>query len=141
MEIKLKYVRNIKPIEKISVGDWIDLRCAETIHLEKNQFYIIPLGVAMKLPDGYEGIIAPRSSTYKKWGIIAVNSIGIIDNSYCGNNDEWSFPCLALRDTVIYKNDRICQFRIIKNMGDIKIKVTDKLSDKNRGGFGSTGAQ
>ena len=101
----------------------------------------IPLGVAMELPAGYEAIIAPRSSTFKKWGIMSVNSIGIIDNSYKGDNDEWGFPVIAFRETIIYKNDRICQFRIQKNMEEVTLKEVASLNNKDRGGFGSTGSR
>ena len=125
--------------EAIENGDWIDLRSAETVEMNAGEFRTISLGVSMKLPDGYEAHVAPRSSTFKKWGILLVNSIGIIDNSYCGDRDIWGFPALAMRKTTIYEGDRICQFRIVKKQPDIKF-VEDSLEDnKNRGGFGSTG--
>lgn len=138
--IKVKYHdRDIEQIEKISVGDWIDLRAAETVSLKKDDFKIISLGVSMKLPDGYEAHIVPRSSTFKKWGILQTNGVGIIDNSYSGDGDIWGMPVLAMRDTIIKKNDRICQFRIVKKMGKVNFKKVIRLSGKNRGGFGSTG--
>lgn len=137
--IKIKYLARITPLEKISVGDWIDLRCAEDIEMKAGEFRIIPLGVAMELPKGYEAIIAPRSSTFKRYGIIAVNSIGIIDNSYCGNDDQWGFVALAMRDTVIHKDDRICQFRLLKNQEQVEFVTVEDLGNENRNGFGSTG--
>lgn len=138
-EIKVKYFNGVEPLEKIAVGDWIDLRASERVELKAGEFKLIPLGVAMKLPDGYEAIMAPRSSTLKKFGIIQGNSIGVIDNSYSGDSDEWLFPAVAFRDTVIEKNDRICQFRIVKNQPSIRFKKVFKLDNKSRGGFGSTG--
>lgn len=141
MDIKVKYIRNIKPIVVENNGDWIDLRAGETCRLSQGDTMTIPLGVAMELPEGYEAIIAPRSSTFKKWGIMSVNSIGIIDNSYKGDNDEWGFPVIAFRETIIYKNDRICQFRIQKNMEEVTLKEVANLNNKDRGGFGSTGSR
>lgn len=138
--IKIKYFTDrINKIEKISIGDWIDLRAAETIKLKKGEFTLIPLGVGMILPKGYEAHVVPRSSTFKNYYIVQTNSIGIIDNSYCGNNDQWMMPVYATRDTVINMNDRICQFRIVKNQPKLKFKVVDILSNKDRNGFGSTG--
>ena len=138
--IKIKYFTDkIDKIEKISIGDWIDLRSAESFSLKQGEFVLIPLGVGMILPKGYEAHVVPRSSTFKNYYIIQTNSIGIIDNSYCGNNDQWMMPVYATRDTVINMNDRICQFRIVKNQPKLKFKVVDILSNKDRNGFGSTG--
>lgn len=137
--IKIKYLRNIQKIEKFNVGDWIDLRAAETVAMVKGEFCMIPLGVAMELPEGYEALVAPRSSTFKKLGIILANSIGIIDETYKGDNDEWHFLAYALRDTVIHKNERICQFRIIQHQPLILLKEVDHLGNQDRGGIGSTG--
>ena len=120
-------------------SDWIDLRSAEDIELKKGEFKLINLGVAMKLPNGYEAHIVPRSSTYKNFGIIQANHMGIIDESYCGDNDFWRFPAIAMRDTVIHKNDRICQFRIMKHQPFIEFEEVEILGEKDRGGFGSTG--
>ena len=131
----------VLPPEHIDIGDWIDLRCAKSIVLAKGQFMIIPLGIAMKIPDGYESILAPRSSTCKKFGIIQANSIGVLDNSFAGDNDEWGMPVIAVRDTEIQFNDRICQFRIQKKQPTIKFVVVDKLGGEDRGGFGSTGTK
>ena len=138
--IKIKYFdQEIEKIKKINKGDWIDLRSAETVALKKGEYYLIRLGVGMILPDGYEAHIVPRSSTPSKFGIICANSMGIIDNSYSGDSDEWLFPAVALRDTVILKNDRICQFRIVKNQPEIVFSEVDHLGEKSRGGIGSTG--
>lgn len=139
MEIKIKYWNGMNPLELIEQGDWIDLRSRETISLATGNYYEIPLGVAMKLPVDYEAIVAPRSSTFKKYGVIQTNSIGIIDNSYCGDNDEWKMPVIATRKTVIQAGDRICQFRIQKKMTKPSLKTVSHLSDNDRGGFGSTG--
>lgn len=138
--IKIKYFdQEIEKIKKITKGDWIDLRSAESVALKKGEYYLIRLGVGMILPDGYEAHIVPRSSTPSKFGIICANSMGIIDNSYSGDADEWMFPAVAIRDTVILKNDRICQFRIVKNQPEIVFNEVDHLGEKSRGGIGSTG--
>ena len=138
-EIKIKYLRNIKPIEIFSQGDWIDLRAGQDITLNAGDEAVIPLGVAMELPLGYEAIVAPRSSTFKKWGILQTNSIGIIDESYRGDNDEWCMPVVAIRPTKIHKNDRICQFRIIRHQPLLVLTEVDTLGNPDRQGFGSTG--
>jgi len=138
--IQIKYHNNnIDKIEKISKGDWIDLRAAETVELKAGEFKIVSLGVSMKLPDGYEAHIVPRSSTFKKWGILQTNHMGVIDNSYSGDNDIWGMPVLAMKDTVITENDRICQFRIVEKMMDVQFEEVEKLTGQDRGGFGSTG--
>lgn len=140
--ILIKYFTDgIKPLNKKEIGDWIDLRAAEDVELKKGEFRLIPLGVGMKLPYGYEANIVPRSSTYKNFKIIQTNSFAVIDNSYSGNDDQWMFPALAIEDTVIHKNDRICQFRINKIQNNIKFKTVDKLDERNRGGIGSSGVQ
>lgn len=140
--IKIKYFTN--EIDKLDyVGgnksDWIDLRAAEDIVLKTGQFKLIPLGVAMELPKGYEAHVVPRSSTFKNFGIIQVNSIGIIDESYCGDNDQWYMPVYATRNTVIHKNDRVCQFRIVEHQPKLTFEEVQNLNKNNRGGFGSTG--
>lgn len=140
LKIFIKYHTDITHIEKIAVGDWIDLRAAEDITMKKGDFKIISLGVSMKLPEGYEAHLLPRSSTCKKFSIVSANSQGIIDNSYCGDNDVWGMPVLAVADTFIPKDTRICQFRIEKTMPEVEIVEVDKLDDKDRGGFGSTGS-
>lgn len=139
-KILIKYVRSgLDKIEHIQTGDWIDLRIAEDVTLEAGEFKLIPLGVAMMLPKGYEALVVPRSSTFKKYGIIQANSVGLIDETYCGNNDEWHFPAYATRNISIPKNTRICQFRIIEHQPSVGIVEVTELSEVNRGGFGSTG--
>lgn len=137
--VKIKYHTDILPISEFENGDWIDLRAAEDVEMKAGEFRIISLGVSMKLPAGYEAHVVPRSSTCKKWGIIQANHMGVIDNSYCGNNDIWKFPAIAIRDTVIYKNDRICQFRIEKKQPKFSWDVVNQMDDPDRGGIGSTG--
>ena len=119
-------------------GDWIDLFTAEDTELKAFDFKLIPLGVAMKLPEGYEANVVPRSSTYKKWNVIQANSFGVIDNAYCGNDDQWMFPAIALKDTFIPKHTRICQFKIMKNQANVQFNIVHELEDKNRGGFDKT---
>ena len=139
--IKIKYFDDeIEKIEKIDKGDWIDLRAAETVELKQNEFKLIKLGIGMILPAGYEAHIVPRSSTFKNFGVIQTNHCGIVDESYCGDNDQWRFPAFALRNTVIHKNDRICQFRIVEKQPEVNFIEVEHLSEKSRGGFGSTGA-
>lgn len=143
MDIKIRYTNNETKykLEKISKGDWIDLRASETKELKQGEFAIIPLGVSMQLPEGYEAHLAPRSSTFKKWGIIQVNSVGVIDSSYCGNDDIWGMPVYVTRDTTIAEGDRICQFRIMECQPNINFIEVDSLEGENRGGFGSTGTR
>lgn len=138
--LKIKYFsKDIQKIEKIEKGDWIDLRSVIDIQLHQGDFTLIPLGIGMILPEGYEAHIVPRSSTFKNYGILQTNGIGIIDNSYSGENDEWKMPVLAMKDTVIHKNDRICQFRIMPKMQELHIQEVSHLNPVSRGGFGSTG--
>ena len=137
--IKVKYLKDIQKIERFNVGDWIDLRSAEDITMKAGEYRMIPLGVAMELPSGYEALVAPRSSTFKKYGLILANSIGIIDEAYKGENDEWNFLAYAVRDTRIRKNERICQFRIIQHQPLIHLQEVDSLGNADRGGIGSTG--
>lgn len=138
--IKIKYHNSeLKKLEKIFVGDWIDLRAAEDVSMKAGEFKLISLGVSMKLPEEYEAHIVPRSSTFKTWGIIQTNHMGVVDNAYSGNNDIWRFPAYATRDTEIKINDRICQFRIVRRQPMIQFFEVDDLGDTDRGGFGSTG--
>lgn len=137
--IPVKYHADIHPLEKTAKGDWIDLRVAEDVELAAGESKCISLGISMKLPEGYEALVIPRSSTFKHWGIIQTNHIGLIDNSYCGNDDVWMFPALATRDVLIEKNSRICQFRIQKKMDDLNFIPVNEMEDENRGGFGSSG--
>ena len=139
LTIDIKYHGDVKPIEMMPNGDWVDLRAAETVNMWEGEYRLISLGVSMKLPEGYEAHIVPRSSTFRHWGIIQANHMGVVDNSYCGNNDVWKFPAIALRDTTIYKNERICQFRIVKKQPTLMFNEVDKLTDEDRGGFGSSG--
>lgn len=140
-EIHIKYFSD--KIEKLQYiggkSDWIDLRAAEEIVLKAGEFKLIPLGVGMKLPEGYEAHVVPRSSTFKNFGVIQTNSMGVIDETYCGDEDQWFFPAYALRDTVIHVNDRICQFRIMKHQPEVVFIEEEHLGTENRGGFGSTG--
>lgn len=145
MDIKVKYlVPDLDSIEQKEGCDWIDLRCAETITINKGDYAMVRLGVAMKLPKGYEAYLVPRSSTYRKYGVIQTNGVGIIDESYCGDDDEWLMPVYALRNTQIRKGERICQFRIMKKMPTLSIIALtpdETLGSPNRGGFGSTGVK
>ena len=140
-EIKIRYFSD--EIERLRYidgkSDWVDLRSAADVEMRAGEFRLIPLGVAMELPEGYEAHIVPRSSTFKNFGIIQTNHCGIVDNSYCGNDDQWFMPAYALRDTKIRKNDRICQFRIVENQPKIVFTECEKLEGRNRGGLGSTG--
>lgn len=140
LKIKVKYFdQEIQELQKISVGDWVDLRSAERVELRAGQYHLIPLGVGMILPDGYEAHVLPRSSTPSKFGVIMANSMGVIDNSYSGDADEWKFPAVAIRDTIIEKGDRIAQFRLVKNQPSIEFETVAHLNEVSRGGIGSTG--
>ena len=142
-KIRIKYFTD--KIEKLDYidgkSDWIDLRASEEVELKAGDFKLIPLGVAMQIPQGYEGHLAPRSSTFKTWGLIQTNSVGVIDCSYCGDDDMWRMPVYATRDTVIHVNDRVAQFRIIENQPKIVFEEVERLGNDSRGGFGSTGKQ
>lgn len=142
-KIKIQYLNeDISKLEYIDgKSDWIDLRCAEKVELKSGEFKLIHLGVAMELPKGYEAHICPRSSTFKNFGIIQANSMGIVDETYCGPSDWWYFPAIALRDTVIEANERICQFRIEKHQPQIVFEEVEKLDNADRGGIGSTGTK
>ena len=139
-DLKIKYFeKDLEKLNKIAVGDWIDLRSAENVELKAGDYYTIRLGVGMILPDGYEAHVLPRSSTPGRFGIMCANSMGIIDNSYSGDADEWRFPVVAIRDTTIRKGDRIAQFRIMRNQPIITFETVDHLNEISRGGIGSTG--
>ena len=120
-------------------SDWIDLRASEDVDMKAGEWKLIPLGVAIKLPEGYEAHVVPRSSTFKNYGLIQTNHMGVIDCSYCGDNDQWFVPMYAMRDTHIGLNERICQFRIMKNQPALRFEEVEHLSEADRGGFGSTG--
>ena len=140
--IKIRYTREgVTPMEKYSNGDWIDLRAGVDMALTKGELALIPLGVAMQLPEGYEALVAPRSSSARKFNILQANSIGIIDETYCGDNDEWMLSVLPLENTMIHKNDRICQFRIIEHQPPLVFDAVEYLNNEDRGGFGSTGTK
>ena len=147
MKLKVKFFdpelyvgeRALKKIGEKS--DWIDLRARKTLTLRKGDFFLIPLGVAMQLPNGYEAHIVPRSSTFMKWGIIQTNHMGVVDETYCGDGDEWLMPVLATRDTVINKGDRICQFRIMEHQPEFDFDIVESLNNADRGGIGSTGTK
>ena len=142
-QIKIKYFTD--KIDKLAYidgkSDWIDLRASEEVTLKQGEFALVPLGVAMELPKGYEAHIVPRSSTYKNFGVIQANHCGVVDGSYCGDNDMWRMPVIAMRDTQIHVNDRICQFRIMKNQPEILFEDVEPLEGTDRGGFGTTGKQ
>ncbi|MDO5538478.1 MAG: deoxyuridine 5'-triphosphate nucleotidohydrolase [Eubacteriales bacterium] len=140
-KIQIKYFTDkIEPLRYIDgKSDWIDLRASEDVELKQGEFRLIPLGIAMKLPKGYEAHIVPRSSTFKNFGIIQTNHHGIVDETYCGDNDQWFMPVYAMRDTQIHVNDRICQFRIVEHQPAIEFEQVDHLEGADRGGFGSTG--
>lgn len=138
--IKIKYLSPyIDKIKQLDKSDWIDLRSSESISMKKGEFKLIPLGIAIELPQGYEAHIAPRSSTYKNFKIIQSNSVGVVDEEFKGNSDEWKFPAIAMEDTTINLNDRICQFRIVEKQPKILFMEVNDLENENRGGFGSTG--
>ena len=141
--IRVRYLSD--QIEKLqpptNSANWVDLRSAEDVELKKGDFRLISLGVAMKLPEGYEAHIVPRSSTYKNFGIIQANHHGVVDNSYCGDGDLWRMPVIAMRDTHIHINDRICQFRIERRQPDLIFEEVEHLDSEDRGGFGSTGVR
>lgn len=145
MRIKVKYFT--EDIPKLSYiggecqSNWVDLYSAEDVEMKKGEFRLIHLGVAMELPEGFEALIAPRSSTFKNFKIIQANSLGIIDGSYCGDNDQWMFPAIALEDTHIHVGDRICQFRIVRNQPSLFFFTVENLNNKDRGGIGSTGTR
>ena len=143
VQVIVKYFDKTLPeIKNINgaISDWIDLYIAEDVHLEKGDFKLIPLNVAIQLPIGYEALVVPRSSTFKKYGILQANSVGVIDETYCGDNDQWMFPAYATREVTIEKGTRVCQFRVFKHQPVIDFIAVDKLANNDRGGFGSTGA-
>ena len=150
MKIKIKYFENAKELNIIEKGNWCDLYANKDMFIPEGEKMMIPLGVAMQLPEGYEAHVVPRSSTFKTWGIIQTNHIGIIDNSYCGDNDQWFYPvyCLEPKNfidnqygTLIRKGDKIAQFRIIEVQPKLEFEKVELLGNKDRGGFGSTGSK
>ena len=150
MKIKIKYFDNAKELNMIEKGNWCDLYANKDMFIPEGERAMIPLGVAMELPEGYEAHVVPRSSTFKTWGIIQTNHIGIIDNSYCGDNDQWFYPAYCLEPknfidnqygTLIRKGDKIAQFRIIEVQPKLEFEKVELLGNKDRGGFGSTGSK
>ena len=139
-EVKVKYlVPGLEELRCVPGSDWVDLRAAEDITLKAGEFRLIPLGIAVALPEGYEAHVVPRSSTFKNYGLLQANSMGVVDDAYCGGGDQWRWPAYATRDVVIEKNTRLCQFRIVKNQPPLIFTAVDQLDAPNRGGFGSTG--
>lgn len=144
MKIRVKFIdKEVYPDGLVKIGgnrsDWIDLRARDDVYMKKGELKYIPLGVAIELPKGYEALVVPRSSTPKNFSVLEANSIGIIDESYCGDNDEWCFPAYAIENTLINKGDRICQFRIIEHQPELEFEVVESLNNANRGGIGSSG--
>lgn len=170
MKIKVKLLDENCKIEVFEQGDWFDLKVRCNVYMDQPQagtqytkgVYkyrdvtftsgILPLGIAMKLPKGYEAIVLPRSSTFKKYNILQSNSAGVIDYAYAGNTDEWGFPVTAMGSVEIPQYTRVCQFRIqlsqkatiwqkIKWLfsNKIKFEYVDDLNTEARGGFGTTG--
>ena len=141
LELKIHYLtEDIEPLTYVEgKSDWIDLRAAREISFEAGEFKLIPLGIAVKLPEGYEAHVAPRSSTFKNFGLLQVNGVGVVDSSYCGDHDEWFVPMLATRPVTVHRGDRICQFRIMENQPALRFVPVEHLSGEDRGGFGSTG--
>lgn len=137
--IRIKYLADIEEITQLSQGDWIDLCVSEDVIMNKGEFKLLPLGIAMELPHGYEAIVAPRSSTFKRYKILMANSIGVVDEAYHGNGDMWYFPAYATENITIAKGTRICQFRIIEHQPKITFTEVDDLGNEDRGGIGSTG--
>ena len=136
-DIKIRFTEQAYEVQRH--GAWIDLRSVEDYEYKKGDFFYINLGVNIKVPKGYEGLLAPRSSMFKNYGLIQTNSVGVIEDNYCGNNDVWMLPVYALKDGKITKGDRLCQFRTLKSMGHTHFTVVDDMEDCNRGGLGSTG--
>ena len=139
-EIRVKYlVDGLEELRCVPGSDWVDLRCAEDVTLKAGEFRLIPLGIAVALPEGYEAHVVPRSSTFKNYGLLQANSMGVVDGSYRGDGDQWRWPAYATRDVVIEKNTRLCQFRVVENQPPLTFTRVDRLDAPDRGGFGSTG--
>lgn len=141
LKIRIRYLSDA--VDRLAYidgkSDWIDLRAAETVSMKRGEHALIPLGVAMALPKGYEAIIAPRSSAFRRYGILQTNSIGVVDETFCGNGDEWKLPVYATRDCRIEANDRIAQFRVLEHQPSVVFEECGTLRGEDRGGFGSTG--
>ena len=143
LQLKVRYLEaDMPPLAYVEgKSDWIDLRAAREVSFEAGEFKLIPLGIAVQLPEGYEAHVAPRSSTFKNFGLLQVNSVGVVDSSYCGDADEWFVPMLATRPVTVHKGDRICQFRVMENQPPLVFTAVEHLEGEDRGGFGSTGAR
>lgn len=139
-ELKVKYLADgLEELRCVPGSDWVDLRCAADVELKAGEFRLIPLGVAIALPDGYEAHVVPRSSTFKNYGLLQANSMGVVDGSYRGDGDQWHWPAYATRDVKIEKNTRLCQFRVVENQPPLVFTRVERLDAPDRGGFGSTG--
>ena len=139
-ELKVRYLaEGLEELRQVPGSDWVDLRAAEDTVLKAGEFRLIPLGVAIALPEGYEAHVVPRSSTFKNYGLLQANSMGVVDGSYRGDGDQWRWPAYATRDVTIEKNTRLCQFRIVENQPPLRFLPVEHLDAPDRGGFGSTG--
>lgn len=140
MKLKIKEITEGCMPQALEQGDWIDLKAACDVVMFEGEYAVIPLGIAVELPKGYEAHIAPRSSTFRRYGVLCANSFGIIDNAYCGDGDQWGFPAYATKRTEIPKGSRICQFRVVESQPELELERVESLGNADRGGFGSTGA-
>ena len=143
MEAKLKIKYHVKELEKLRYidgkSDWIDLRVAENVSMKQGEYRLISMGISVEIPKGYEMLIVPRSSAYKNFGILQTNAMGVVDESFRGDNDIIHMPILAMRDTEIHINDRIGQFRLMPHQPEVHFIEVDHLDNEDRGGFGTTG--
>ena len=150
MNIRIKYFDEATKLKKIQKGNWIDVYANRDIFVKEGERAMIPLGFALELPRGWEAHLAPRSSTFKTWGIIQTNSVGVVDDTYIGDNDQWHMPvfCLKGKDieneikgSWIRKGDKIGQFRIMEVMPEIQFEEVKSFGNEDRGGFGTTGTK
>ena len=143
VEAKLKIKYHVKELEKLRYidgkSDWIDLRVAENVSMKQGEYRLISMGISVEIPKGYEMLIVPRSSAYKNFGILQTNAMGVVDESFCGDNDIIHMPILAMRDTEIHINDRIGQFRLMPHQPEVHFIEVEHLDNEDRGGFGTTG--
>ena len=154
MIIRIKYFDKATKLKKITKGNWIDVYANKDVFVKCGERAMVPLGFALELPEGWEGHLAPRSSTFKTWGIIQTNSVGVVDDTYIGDNDQWHMPVYCLqgkeiesengeevKGTWIRKGDKIGQFRIMEVMPEIEFEEVESFGNKDRGGFGTTGTK
>ena len=150
MKIRIKYFEGATKLKKIAKGNWIDVYSSKELFVPEGDRAMIPLGFALELPSGYEAHLAPRSSTFKTWGIIQTNSVGVVDDTYIGDNDQWHIPvyCLKGHDskdgvagTLIKCGDKIGQFRIMEVMPELEFEEVESFGNQDRGGFGTTGTR